>query len=827
MRWASWGTAALLALACAGANDGPLDSEDPGDWQPAQQALAELGPGFVVWESNRSGDWRIWMRNLDGDGLRQLSPDEPDRDHYGVHVSPDGTRVVYLSYARPWNSYREPPRDEPAARLMLLDVAEGTHRAIAPEARAYGESRSAVWIDARSLVYLDARGDTRRLDLDTGEDTLLAKNGPGGPFLLNPTFTHGTSNAPSFSLYRAETGDFQRQPYRDGCQPYFTRDGRFGFWTSRAGGPIQRMELWSERMSTVVERNDARMPEAFPYLYFPMVSPGQRVMAFGASRGEHDHFRADYEIFIAPIDSRTLELVADPVRYTFHEATDRFPDVFVSGIELGHIEGEAPLPVALDASRARLDFPVGAVLDWDFGDGTTSRAIIGRHVYETPGRYHLEARLDGERVTAAYVDVDEPKPPEPLRSFQRGDELLIEFDEPIDAEVAELRFESGARATEWFVGPDGNTLHLRTDRRLEHGEVLELTGIRDRGAVRRVLPTRRIPVEPSTWPMDATGLVFSFSPEDGAIWRNPGRGTLEQTPLEAVGRARRDRTGALHVTGGGFRADDSVARAIGEACRGSEFSVEAVLATARHRQAEDTRIMSLERDDGRDYLALKQEGTRLRLRLRTDDEKVFSVGNFDPDTSTHFLVSYESGHLSSFRDGRKVQDTDRATGEIDWREASRLTLGAGLDGGKWRGRIERFAVYCRAIHEAEAANNAHAALELLRQSEPVPSVAVRATLRAVAAIPSLEEILPYKEGLVMASWQVDEVLSGELGVPEVRVAHWAWLNGHAQEIGGLELGHQTVLHLEPFADQPQVEALFLSDTLDFDPTVPVFLDVRP
>ena len=51
--------------------------------------------------------------------------------------------------------------------------------------------------------------------------------------------------------------------------------------------------------------------------------------------------------------------------------------------------------------------------------------------------------------------------------------------------------------------------------------------------------------------------------------------------------------------------------------------------------------------------------------------------------------------------------------------------------------------------EGEAAANAHAA-ELLRETrEAVPRVRVRAQLTAVSALPSPEEIVPYREGLVL------------------------------------------------------------------------------
>src|ERR1700681_4846176 len=47
---------------------------------------ARLGDGFLVWESNRTGPWRIWTRRLDGSGLRQLTPDESGHEHWCAHI---------------------------------------------------------------------------------------------------------------------------------------------------------------------------------------------------------------------------------------------------------------------------------------------------------------------------------------------------------------------------------------------------------------------------------------------------------------------------------------------------------------------------------------------------------------------------------------------------------------------------------------------------------------------------------------------------------------------------------------------------------------------
>jgi hypothetical protein len=97
-----------------------------------------------------------------------------------------------------------------------------------------------------------------------------------------------------------------------------------------AGGPINRIELKSRQVSPILKLNDPRMPKDRSYVCFPMVSRDGRMFACAASPNQHDHFTTDYDIFIARMDPKTLEVLGEPVRYSFHPGCDRFPDVFLS-----------------------------------------------------------------------------------------------------------------------------------------------------------------------------------------------------------------------------------------------------------------------------------------------------------------------------------------------------------------------------------------------------------------------------------------------------------------------------------------------------------------
>jgi len=811
----------------------PANPDRPESWAEHYRAMARLGPGFVVWESRRTGSWRIWRRALDGGPAHQLSPDEPGRDHVAAHVSPDGRYVVYLSLPAPHTSFeRLSPEVAAPLHLLRVDGIAEDHRVIAPSARTYYQSRAAVWTSPRSLIYIAADATTRELDVFTGEERLLVPK-PTTKFgmLVSPTRTHATNGRPTFSLYFEADKVIAPRKVLPGCQPYFSPDGRFGYWVADNGGPVRKVDLVDGASSVVLERDSPLLPKGHGYVYYPMTSPDLRLLAFGASRNEHGHFDADFDVFVAPLDPETLTAAGTAVRYTFEPGQDRFPDVFVAGLELGRHRGEAPFDLTLHPDAGAGD-AAGWVLDW--GDGTPPGPAAA-HRYERPGTYRVTARREG-RTLGGEVRVVAGAPPRALRAEVRsgGREVAVVFDELVEAAGARARLESGAAVTGVARGDRGRDVVVTLAEPLAGADVLVLEGVADRASVAHVGEPARFPIEAPSWPGRSDGLAFVFQTEGAPnAARDVDTGRERAFNVTARGRARLDAHGALRTAGGWFEADD-LPEGLAAAFRDADAFTLEVTVWPEHKSTPDpARIVSFGVPGKSPNFALSQHGQHAAIRLRTDaraeDKSASEVdfGQLEPGRPNHLLVSYRPGRLVAFQNGVRVTDSDEIRGGFaGWRDGAALALGADPDGARdFEGTIEGVALYARALDVEEAASKAHAYLALVADRSPIPRLRLKARLAGRSALPTPEQIAPYREALVLYEYDVPPKKRRKIGAERVRVAHWAILDGRVQPVAEPANGERVPLVLEPWEHHPRLESAYLADTLDPAPEIPLFLDV--
>jgi len=783
----------------------------------AQLGDRRLGRGFVVWESNRSGRWRIWTRRLDGSDLRQLSPNEPGRNHCCAHIAPDGSWVTYLSFE---GAGREYPTKGPVGQLHVIRPEGGGDRVIATAARTYFENRAAVWRDSHQLIYIDGEGFTVQRDLrGGGAERLTRKGRDRHGWLIDPSLRFAVDGSAAFSPYDAKRKIIAARAPLGGCEPYFTADGRWGYWSAGAGGPINRIDLESRVISTILEKNDPRLGSDYGYLYFPMTSPDQRLLAWAASRGGHDHFTVDYEVFVAPIDPESLELVGTPVRMTRNKATDRYPDAFLEPLPLGRHQGEAPFTVQFKA-------PDPGNWKWDFGDGAATTGTAVQHTWSRPGGYRVVARR-GNASQVAQVIVDPARPPQALAAELRDDggELVVRFDEPVQEGSPRVSLASGDRVTDIRVVDSGRNVVMRLAEPLHQADRLLLAGFRDRAQHANEMVPATLRIEPPTWPSSRRGLVF--------LWRTGDAPNLVASPdtdldiactLDPVGAARLDHAWRIVLGEGIFEATPEASARIRQACQATNtLSIEMVVSPPANVNS----VPLLRTRGGYSNLGIGLDKGRVELTLLTGSPRrkpyEHAVLMALPEgRASHLALTYSPGRLVGYLDGERVVQSDAIQGDLfHWRDQALLVGG---DASAGAGTLEGLAIYGRVLATDEIAEDAMRYRALSAQRSAVPRTVVDATLSARSRIPTLREITPYRRGLVVFTYRVDRVLQGE-APRTIRVAHWAILDGETQPVTERATGSKARLTLEPFAANPQLKSLYLGDTLDNAAQAPLYYSV--
>lgn len=816
----SWVILPFLLVSCG---------EEPAGSRVDQKALKELakrGQGFVVWETFRHGAWQIWSKNIDGTRHKRIVPGERGRDHFCPKISPDGRYVAYMSYERGSTAYDRAT----TGSLWVMDLGRKKRRKIAPEARSYAEDRAVAWFDERRFCFIDAEGFTVESDVQTRESRRITHHGdPDFGWLVNASRTHATTGTPEFAPYDAKTQAIQFQNRHAGCQPYFTQDGEWGYWMGGAGGPLNRMRLSTRLVDRLITKKDDRLAAGWNYFYFPMISPCRRLLVFGASRGgaQHDHFEADYEIFIVPIHPETLDLLGTPLRFTDSPQCDRYPDVFRRELALGshYVEGE---------TQVKFRPPEKSDWDWDLGNGDTHRGRTASGWYRKPGEYWVEAKA-GLRTLRGYVHVSKPEPPKVVAIRRQGAAgLVLHFNEKIDASVARLKLTTGEPLELWEVAHGGVSLIADLPKKAPRQDGVIVEGIRDVARKPNTMATTELRIPGEAWPATTDGLIFAWS--DSTAENRMADGFTCR--VEPHGRAFWNEHLAMECGGGWFDAPEA-GRRISERCKGANsISVEMILRAGDNPDVEDLlRILTLASTPDERNITLGHKRGKLCLWLGTEDngpagnDREIEICQLKAHEFHHVVVGYRpgttgDGTLGVMVDGEDLYVRARLRGGFQHWIPRDLRFGAAPDGSSaWRGEIEGVAIYDRVLTDAEALEHYASAQVLLGRRGTAPEWLVKARLVEASRIPSLREIQPYRNALMKHRYELLGVEQGDLpSGRELVVAHWCWLGGEAMPAQGYRVGEEVSLRLHKLDAHGEIKGLVTRDDLTSGFDAPEFFD---
>jgi len=283
------------------------------------QALADLKGqvrGIIVWESNRTGAWELYIMNADGTNARRLTSlaDPGDRLAYDSYlrprVSPNG-RSILFTYGR-----------KNQVECWLADVRTG-------EAHKVTSGIALNWLpDGSGFLFMRDKQIWRH-DLRSGKDSLAlplvieSANDFGGGMVgyVVPDLSAGVFRFRRNEYIRLNDGTIAK--ITGGCEPRLTSDGRYMYWVQ---GP-KDFRVWDTQTDEEWQMLGTPPVQPYNYTYFPTVSSDRQWLLYGASPGQHDHRTSDYEVYIQRLEN--WRAVGKPVRLTFNTGTDRWPFLWV------------------------------------------------------------------------------------------------------------------------------------------------------------------------------------------------------------------------------------------------------------------------------------------------------------------------------------------------------------------------------------------------------------------------------------------------------------------------------------------------------------------
>ncbi len=328
MRIAPFRTAAILVAAAVATTMtcSFLPAAQGGRPTPEEAAaLAALKgriTGMIVWESNRTGVWELYVMNADGTGARRLTslatPGDPLawNSYLRPRFSPDGRQILF-GYGKAGGP----------TECWVADASDG-------KARKLTTGNPLNWLPDGSGFLLLRDKQIWRHDLASGETSLAvqtqiadATDKGGMVGYVTPDLSAGVFRFGKNEYIRLSDGAILKTT--QGCEPRLTADGHFMYWVNSP----KDFRVWDTQKDE--ERQILGTPpvEPFNYTYFPTVSADLRWLLYGASPGQHDHSTSDYEVYIQELAD--WQPVGKPVRLTFNTGTDRWPNLWLGARTVG------------------------------------------------------------------------------------------------------------------------------------------------------------------------------------------------------------------------------------------------------------------------------------------------------------------------------------------------------------------------------------------------------------------------------------------------------------------------------------------------------------
>lgn len=273
--------------------------------------------GKILFDSNRSGTFGIYVINVDGTGLNRII-DHPEWHEMYPDPSPDGR---YIVFSRAKTTSRLAPSE-----IWIINRTGKKPRKLSDDGvfPTFGGDGKSVYFERqrKKVMAIDPGGKQ-------GREIFPNQNKKFNRFqIVKPrvsadgttvTFTSNRPNAWTAWYAFLDTGKaFQIE---HGCEPVpFVKSKKIAWLNNKFKGVKERSGIFVYEMSngSYQTLQDADAPRG--HEYFPTLAADDRYLLYSACReNEHAHETANYQIFVKDLKTGNV------VRVTFDAYTNRWP----------------------------------------------------------------------------------------------------------------------------------------------------------------------------------------------------------------------------------------------------------------------------------------------------------------------------------------------------------------------------------------------------------------------------------------------------------------------------------------------------------------------